>query len=61
MHPHIAAALIEKPAISVILIGGMIDRQVGGALGAKAMRDMETLSPDLCILGACGIDSGSRT
>lgn len=54
--PAIAAALIEKPAISVILIGGMIDRQVGGALGAKAMRDMETLSPDLCILGACGID-----
>jgi DeoR/GlpR family transcriptional regulator of sugar metabolism len=47
---------MEKPAVNVILIGGLIDRQVGGALGAKAMRDMEALSPDLCILGACGID-----
>ncbi|MBB3316329.1 DeoR/GlpR family transcriptional regulator of sugar metabolism [Rhizobium sp. BK181] len=54
--PAIAAALMEKPAVNVILIGGLIDRQVGGALGAKAMRDMEALSPDLCILGACGID-----
>ena len=54
--PAIAAALMEKPAVNVILIGGMIDRQVGGALGAKAIRDMESLSPDLCILGACGID-----
>jgi DeoR/GlpR family transcriptional regulator of sugar metabolism len=54
--PAIAAALIDKPLVNVILIGGLIDRQVGGALGAKAMRDMESLSPDLCLLGACGID-----
>jgi DeoR/GlpR family transcriptional regulator of sugar metabolism len=54
--PAIAAALIEKAAVQVILIGGLIDRQVGGAIGAKAMRDMESLSPDLCILGACGVD-----
>ena len=54
--PAIATALLEKPLVSVILIGGLVDRQVGGALGAKAMRDMESLSPDLCVLGACGID-----
>jgi len=54
--PAIAAALLEKPLVNVILIGGLLDRQVGGALGAKAMRDMESLSPDLCVLGACGID-----
>ncbi|ANL36230.1 DeoR family transcriptional regulator protein [Rhizobium phaseoli] len=54
--PAIAAALIDKPAVSVILIGGMMDRQTGGALGAKALRDMEQISPDLCILGACGVD-----
>ena len=52
----IASALIDKPAVDVILIGGMVDRQTGGALGAKALRDMESLSPDLCILGACGVD-----
>ncbi|MBX5227115.1 DeoR/GlpR transcriptional regulator [Rhizobium sp. NLR9b] len=54
--PVIAAALIDKPAVNVIVIGGMVDRQTGGALGAKALRDMEQISPDLCILGACGID-----
>jgi DeoR/GlpR family transcriptional regulator of sugar metabolism len=54
--PAIAAALIDKPLVNVILIGGLVDRQVGGALGAKAMRDMEVLAPDLCILGVCGVD-----
>jgi len=54
--PAIAAALVERPAINVILIGGMVDRRTGGSLGAKAMRDMEQLAPDLCILGACGVD-----
>lgn len=54
--PAIASALLEKPGLNVVLIGGLLDRQVGGSLGAKAMRDMEALSPDLCILGACGID-----
>ena len=54
--PAIAAALIEKPGVNVILIGGLVDRQTGGSLGAKALRDMEQLAPDLCILGACGVD-----
>jgi DeoR/GlpR family transcriptional regulator of sugar metabolism len=54
--PVIAAALLDRPLVDVILVGGLIDRQVGGALGAKAMHDMELLSPDLCILGACGVD-----
>ena len=53
--PAIAAALLDKAGVNVILIGGQIDRQVGGALGAKALRDMEQLSPDLCVLGACGV------
>lgn len=54
--PAIAVALMEKPAVSVILIGGLVDRQTEGSLGARALRDMEQLSPDLCILGACGVD-----
>jgi DeoR/GlpR family transcriptional regulator of sugar metabolism len=54
--PAIAVALIDKPHVNVILIGGMVDKQTGGSLGAKALRDMEALAPDLCILGACGVD-----
>ncbi|TCL72903.1 DeoR/GlpR family DNA-binding transcription regulator [Rhizobium sp. BK251] len=54
--PMIAAALLDRPEIEVILIGGRIDRQASAAVGSRAMRDMELLSPDLCILGACGVD-----
>lgn len=54
--PVIAAALIDRPDITLIQIGGQIDRKVGGAIGAKAMRDAEALRPDLCILGVCGLE-----
>ena len=54
--PLIAAALMEKPGIDLILIGGRLDRQAGAAIGAKAQRDAEVLRPDLCILGTCGVD-----
>lgn len=54
--PLIAAAVMDKPAITLLLIGGKVDRQVGAAVGAKAQRDVEMLRPDLCILGACGVD-----
>lgn len=55
--PVIASALMEKPGVELILIGGKFDRQAGAAIGAKAQRDAEMLRPDLCILGACGIDA----
>lgn len=54
--PLIAVALMEKTDVEVILIGGKIDPRVGAAIGARAQRDVETLRPDLCLLGACGID-----
>lgn len=54
--PLIAAALMEKPGVEIILIGGRIDRQVGAAVGATAQREIGALRPDLCILGVCGID-----
>ena len=54
--PLIAAALMDKPGVDLIVVGGQIDRRVGAAVGARAQRDVETLRPDLCILGACGAD-----
>ncbi|PYE85219.1 DeoR/GlpR family DNA-binding transcription regulator [Phyllobacterium leguminum] len=53
--PPIASVLME--AVDVILIGGAVDRRVGGALGSRALGDAERLRPDLCILGACGVDA----
>lgn len=53
--PAIAAALLERE-IATIQLGGMIDPRVGGAIGAKAMRDAEAFRPDILVLGVCGID-----
>ncbi|KQS76173.1 DeoR family transcriptional regulator [Rhizobium sp. Leaf384] len=57
--PAIAAAALDHGRIEVITIGGRIDRHVGAAIGTQAERDLKMLRPDLCILGACGIDAGS--
>ncbi|ASY70878.1 DeoR/GlpR family DNA-binding transcription regulator [Sinorhizobium fredii] len=57
--PLIAAALMEKPGLGLILIGGPLDRAVGAAIGARAQRDAELLRPDLCLLGTCGADAGA--
>jgi DeoR/GlpR family transcriptional regulator of sugar metabolism len=54
--PAIAAALLER-AITTIQLGGLIDPDVGGAIGAKAMRDAEAFRPDILVLGVCGIDA----
>ncbi|PDT83484.1 DeoR/GlpR family DNA-binding transcription regulator [Sinorhizobium sp. BJ1] len=55
--PLIASALLEKPGLDVILIGGALDRAVGAAIGARAQRDAALMRPDLCILGTCGADA----
>jgi DeoR/GlpR family transcriptional regulator of sugar metabolism len=55
--PLIASALMEKPDLDLILIGGTLDRAVGAAVGARAQRDAGLIRPDLCILGTCGADA----
>lgn len=54
--PVIAAELVERPNIELVVIGGRVDPMVGAAVDAKAMRDVEALRPDLLMLGACGLD-----
>ncbi|KXF76298.1 DeoR family transcriptional regulator [Paramesorhizobium deserti] len=53
--PLIASALMDK--VDLILIGGTVDRRVGAAVGGKALSDVALLRPDLCILGACGVEA----
>lgn len=54
--PAIAALLLERPLIELIMIGGRIDARSGASLGATALRDIELIRPDLLFLGACGVD-----
>ena len=53
--PAIAACLLEKPAIQLLVIGGTVNRETGAALGGKAMLEVAGMRPDLLILGVCSI------
>ena len=58
--PAIAAEIAGRAGTQLILIGGKVDPAVGAAIDATALRQLEEIRPDLCILGACGVtlDSG---
>lgn len=54
--PSIAARLLERPQIELIMIGGRIKQGLGGSVGATALREVEQMHPDLYFVGACGVD-----
>ncbi len=53
--PAIAACLIGKSASKLLVIGGTVNREVGAALGGKAMLEVAGMRSDLLILGVCSI------
>ena len=55
--PDIAADLVGKPGVELILIGGRVDPRSGAALGARALRDAREIRVDLAFLGACAVDA----
>lgn len=55
--PAIAAVLAPRRGIALILVGGPVDWRSGGALGARAVREVGALRADLCFLGACAADA----
>ena len=54
--PDIAADLVGRPGVELIVIGGRVDPRSGAALGARALRDADELRVDLAFLGACAVD-----
>jgi DeoR/GlpR family transcriptional regulator of sugar metabolism len=53
--PAIAACLVGNPAIKLLLVGGSINREVGAALGGRAMQEVAGMRPDLLVLGVCSV------
>lgn len=53
--PVIAAELMGLSGIELISIGGRIDPAVGAAIDTTAIRQLEQMRPDLCIVGVCGL------
>jgi len=54
--PDIAADLVGKAGVELIVIGGRVDPRSGAALGARALRDARAIRVDLAFLGACAVD-----
>jgi DeoR/GlpR family transcriptional regulator of sugar metabolism len=49
----IAAALLERKNLKVIVIGGEIDPDAEAAIGSSAIREAQRFNFDLCFLGVC--------
>jgi DeoR/GlpR family transcriptional regulator of sugar metabolism len=58
--PSIAACLVGKPEVELIVVGGIIHPEIGAALGGRAMQEIAGMRPDLLVLGACSfhVDHG---
>ena len=57
--PAIAAALVGRLHLELLLVGGKVSHHAGAALGGAALRTIADLRPDLLLLGACAIDDGA--
>ena len=55
--PVIAAEVAWRDGIELVVIGGRVDRRSGGAFGARALRDIADLRPDVYLLGTCALDA----
>jgi DeoR/GlpR family transcriptional regulator of sugar metabolism len=58
--PSIAACLVGKPEVELIVVGGSIHPEIGAALGGRAMQEIAGMRPGLLVLGACSfhVDHG---
>jgi DeoR/GlpR family transcriptional regulator of sugar metabolism len=54
--PAIAAALVDRPSFSVVILGGPVRRQTGAVAGTEALASIRVIRPDITFLGACAID-----
>lgn len=51
----IAAALLRRADIRLIMVGGQVDPVVGGSVDAAAVASVQNLHIDRCFLGACAV------
>ncbi len=54
--PLVALELAEKNLLTVILLGGTLNKNAQVNMGAKTIADLSEIGVDLCFLGANGID-----
>jgi DeoR/GlpR family transcriptional regulator of sugar metabolism len=53
--PDVALALRDLPDVEVIVLGGRLDRTSQTLVGAETVAQIQTLRPDVLVVGACSI------
>ncbi|MES2434896.1 MAG: DeoR/GlpR family DNA-binding transcription regulator [Pseudomonadota bacterium] len=55
--PTVAIALSDHPRARVVLLGGVLDLNIGAALGGATLHAIRQINADLLFLGSCGVDA----
>ncbi|MDQ2822601.1 MAG: DeoR/GlpR family DNA-binding transcription regulator [Pseudomonadota bacterium] len=55
---QIAAELLRRGDVQLIMLGGVVDNGTGGCTGAQAVEQVRLLNIDRCFLGACAVSAG---
>jgi DeoR/GlpR family transcriptional regulator of sugar metabolism len=53
----IAAAVLRRPDLQLVMIGGAVDPAVGGCVDAIAVQSVGQLNVDRCFIGACAVSA----
>jgi len=56
---QIAAEVLRRSDLQLIMVGGRVDPIVGGCIDAHALGQVALLNIDRCFLGACAVAAGS--
>lgn len=52
----IAGAVLRRPDLRLVMIGGSVDTTVGGSVDSAAVQAVSRFDIDRCFLGACSVD-----
>jgi DeoR/GlpR family transcriptional regulator of sugar metabolism len=53
----IAAAVLRRGDLPLLMVGGSVDPEVGGCIDAAAVHAVSTMNIDRCFMGACAVSA----
>ncbi len=53
----VVMALADHSSVTLIVLGGFFDRELGTCVGEETLRAISLLNADLLFLGSCGVDA----
>lgn len=56
---HIAAAVLGRADLQLVMVGGSVDTEVGGCVDANAVASVAAMNIDRCFLGACAVSAAA--